>query len=215
MRNSHPTFISGLYAIVDSAYADLERAGECADTLASGGARIVQLRAKGAASAAVLKAALEMRKALAGRAIFIVNDRIDIALLAGAEGVHLGQDDIPLKEARKLIPSSIIGVSTHSIEEAKRAEAEGADYISFGPIFPTRTKKDADTPKGLSRLKEVSASVNIPVVAIGGITEETIPSVMAAGASAAALISDILLAPRMKEKAAAISALMEKGRNHG
>lgn len=215
MKNSHPTFISGLYAIVDSAYVSLERAGECADELASGGARIVQLRAKGETSGAMLRAALEMRKALAGRAIFIVNDRIDIALMASAEGVHLGQDDIPLKDARRLLPSSVIGVSTHNLEEAKKAEAGGADYISFGPIFPTRTKKDADTPKGLSGLKEVSASVHIPVVAIGGITGETIVSVLESGACSAALISDILLAPGIKAKAASISALISRARNHG
>ncbi|WKZ33011.1 MAG: thiamine phosphate synthase [Thermodesulfobacteriota bacterium] len=215
MKNSHPTFISGLYAIVDSAYVSLERAGECADELASGGARIVQLRAKGETSGAMLRAALEMRKALAGRAIFIVNDRIDIALMASAEGVHLGQDDIPLKDARRLLPSSVIGVSTHNREEAKKAEAGGADYISFGPIFPTRTKTDADTPKGLSGLKEVSASVHIPVVAIGGITGETIVSVLESGACSAALISDILLAPSIKAKAASISALISRARNHG
>lgn len=212
MKNSHATFISGLYAIVDSGLTSLEKAGRCADELASGGARIVQLRAKGETSASMLKAALDMRKALAGRAIFIVNDRIDIALMASAEGVHLGQDDIPLKEARRLLPSSVIGVSTHSLEEAKEAEANGADYISFGPIFPTRTKKDADTPKGLSMLKEVSKKVAIPVVAIGGITEETVFSVIESGASSAALISDILLAPRIREKAAAVSALIEKAR---
>lgn len=215
MKNSHPTFISGLYAIVDSAYVGLERAGECADELASGGARIVQLRAKGEGSGAMLRAALEMRKALAGRAIFIVNDRIDIALMASAEGVHLGQDDIPLRDARRLLPSSVIGVSTHSLDEAKKAEAGGADYISFGPIFPTRTKQDADTPKGLSRLKELSASVRIPVVAIGGITGETVISVLESGASSAALISDILLSPSIKAKAASISALISRARNHG
>ncbi len=214
MRNSRPTFISGLYAVVDSGLARLEKAGECADELASGGARIVQLRAKGVGSAAMLRAAIEMRKALAGRAIFIVNDRIDIVLMAGAEGVHLGQDDIPLKDARRLLPSSIIGVSTHSLEEAERAEADGADYISFGPVFPTTTKKDADTPKGLAMLKEVSEKVDLPVVAIGGITEETVLSVLESGASSAALISDILLAPRIREKAAAVSALIEKARNN-
>lgn len=212
MRNSRPTFISGLYAVVDSGLAGLEKAGERADELASGGARIVQLRAKGVGSAAMLRAAIEMRKALAGRAIFIVNDRIDIVLMAGAEGVHLGQDDIPLKDARKLLPSSIIGISTHSLEEAERAEADGADYISFGPVFPTRTKKDADTPKGLAMLKEVSEKVDLPVVAIGGITEETVLSVIESGASSAALISDILLAPSVKAKASSISALIEKGR---
>ena len=202
------TLISGLYAIIDSSYISLEAAGECAELLAAGGAWLVQLRAKGSGSAAMLKAAQNIRKALSGKAVFMVNDRVDIALLSGAEGVHLGQEDIPLKEARRLMPSSIIGVSTHNIEEAKRAEGEGADYISFGPIFPTVTKKDADAPKGVKRLREVASKVDLPVVAIGGITIENARQVMETGASSVAVISEILLAPDIRGKVSEISALI-------
>ena len=159
----------------------------------------------------MLKAAQNIRKALSGKAVFMVNDRVDIALLSGAEGVHLGQEDIPLKEARRLMPSSIIGVSTHNIEEAKRAEGEGADYISFGPIFPTVTKKDADAPKGVKRLREVASKVDLPVVAIGGITIENARQVMETGASSVAVISDVLLAPDIRGKVSEFSALISKG----
>lgn len=206
-----PSLISGLYAIIDSGYVSLEKAGECAEELAAGGARLVQLRAKDASGSAALKAAQDIRKALSGKAVFIVNDRADIALLCGAEGVHLGQDDIPLKEVRRLMPSSIIGVSTHNLEEAKRAEGEGADYISFGPIFPTITKKDADAPKGIKRLQEIASKIDLPVVAIGGIAIGNVRQVMAAGASSAAVISDILLAADIRAKVSEISALMNRG----
>jgi len=210
LRDKTP-FIKCLYAIIDSTYAPLELAGEYAGSLAEGGAKIIQLRAKGTPGAILLKAAQEARKALPENALFIVNDRIDIAMLSGAQGVHLGQDDIPLKEARRLLPSSIIGVSTHNMEEAKRAAAEGADYISFGPIFPTRTKGDADTPKGLEALHKIASSIGVPVVAIGGITEATALSVLRAGASSIAIISDILLATDIREKTSAIAAIIEKG----
>jgi len=204
------TLISGLYAIIDSTYVGLDAAGPCAELLAAGGARLVQLRAKGTESAAMLRASQDIRMALGGKALFIVNDRVDIALLSGAEGVHLGQEDIPLKEARRLLPSSIIGVSTHSLEEAKRAEEEGADYVSFGPIFPTVTKKDADAPKGIKRLCEIASKVDVPVVAIGGITIDNALQVMEAGASSVAVISDILLAADIRDKVSAISALINR-----
>lgn len=186
--------IKGLYAIIDSSCVRLAGAGETAEKLLEAGTGIVQLRAKGAASSAFLEAARQVRSATRGRALFIVNDRVDIAMLSEADGVHLGQDDIPLKEARRLMPSAIIGVSTHGLAEAEEARAQGADYISFGPIFPTKTKKDADVPKGTERLRRLASEVSIPIVAIGGITAETAASVIEAGASSAAVISDILLA---------------------
>lgn len=205
--------IRGLYAMVDASYVTLDIAGQCAALLCGAGARVVQLRAKGCGSAAVLNAARQMRGSLAGRAVLIVNDRVDIAMLSGADGVHLGQDDLPLDEARRLMPGAIIGVSTHNIEEALRAERGGADYISFGPIFPTSTKTDADSPKGTWALKELASRVSLPIVAIGGITAESAPQVARAGASAVAVISDILLAPEMRERAAAISAALEAVRD--
>ena len=125
-------------------------------------------------------------------AVLIINDHPDIALAADADGVHLGQDDLPAKEARKIMGKSrIIGVSTHSVKQARDAERDGADYIGFGPVFYTTTK-DAGRPKGIEMLREIKRQVQIPVVAIGGITAENIGPVLEAGADAVAVSSAIL-----------------------
>jgi thiamine-phosphate diphosphorylase len=126
-------------------------------------------------------------------AVFIVNDYADIALRVDADGVHLGQDDLPLKEARSIMGrKKIIGISTHNIEQAIAAEAEGADYIGFGPVFHTTTKEDAGTPKGTDVLREVKRQLRIPVVAIGGINLENLRSVLDTGIDAVAVSSAIL-----------------------
>ncbi|CAG1066875.1 thiamine-phosphate pyrophosphorylase [uncultured bacterium] len=206
--------IKGLYCVIDSAWVELSAAGKTAEKLIRAGAGIIQLRAKNEGSKAVLEAAFGVRAATRGKAIFIVNDRVDIALLSEADGVHLGQDDIPLKDARELMPSAIIGLSTHNLEEAHEARFLGADYISFGPIFQTKTKKDADTPKGLERLKALADEVSLPIVAIGGITADTALPVLEAGAASVAIISDILLADdmqgRTEEIISRIRPLLEK-----
>ncbi|CAG1772839.1 thiamine-phosphate pyrophosphorylase [uncultured bacterium] len=186
--------IRGLYAVIDSSWVPLSSAGKTALELARAGVGIIQLRAKDEGSRAVLEAAAAVREATRGKALFIVNDRVDVAILSGADGVHLGQDDIPLTDARKLMPSSIIGVSTHNLAEAKEAQSQAADYISFGPIYPTKTKKDADAVKGLQGLRSIASAVSVPIVAIGGITVETAAPAIRAGASSVAIISDILLA---------------------
>lgn len=124
-------------------------------------------------------------------AALIVNDHADIALSVDADGVHLGQDDLPLKEARKIMGDKIIGISTHSLAEALYASEGSADYIGFGPVFETSTK-DAGRPKGVLMLKEIKDSVKIPVVAIGGISKENLRSVLAARADAVAVASGIL-----------------------
>lgn len=203
---SYNNSIKGLYCVIDSAWVALDGAGKLAEALVDAGVGIVQLRAKDKAGSEVLMAARAVRKATEGRALFIVNDRVDVAMLSGADGVHLGQDDIPALEARRLLPSAIIGVSTHDMEEAARAEQDGADYISFGPIFPTRTKKDADVPKGLERLREMAGMVRVPVVAIGGMTAQTAAPAIEAGASAVAIISGILLSGDAGEAAASVVA---------
>lgn len=196
--------IKGLYCVIDSAWVELSVAGHWAGKLVEAGVEIIQLRAKDDGSRAVLEAACAVRAATKGKALFIVNDRLDIALLSGADGVHLGQDDIPLSEARRLMPSGIIGVSTHNLEEAREAESFGADYISFGPIFQTKTKKDADIPKGLEGLRALAPNIGIPIVAIGGITADSAVPVLEAGASSVAIISDILLAEDIGGRAAGI-----------
>jgi len=180
--------IKGLYAIVDASFPDPLKT---AASLLDGGARLVQFRAKELPAGEFIRLGrelgLECRK---HGALFIINDRIDVAMLIGADGVHLGQDDMPICEARKIFGEhKLIGISTHNLAEGLEAAEGGADYIGFGPIFKTGTKKDAQAAKGLDALKEVRRGLSIPIVAIGGIDKGNIKSVFDAGADAAALIS--------------------------
>ena len=124
-------------------------------------------------------------------ATLVVNDHVDIALAVDADGVHLGQDDLPLKEARRVLGNRIIGISTHSLTQATEAEQGGADYIGFGPVFFTATK-DAGEPKGLEMLGLIRKAVKIPVVAIGGISAENLSRVLGAGTDAVAVASAVL-----------------------
>lgn len=183
-----------LYAVIDTSFVPPGALTGTALKIIEGGCSVFQLRAKGAASGEFLKAAAAL-SLLASRhnALFVVNDRVDIALVSRAGGVHLGQDDIDIKDARRLLgEAAVIGVSTHGVDEARKAQDDGADYISFGPVFETRTKKDALAPRGLNALEEVRKSAKVPVVAIGGITEENMGDVISAGADAVAMVSAIL-----------------------
>ncbi|NOZ25290.1 MAG: thiamine phosphate synthase [Nitrospirae bacterium] len=125
------------------------------------------------------------------RAVLTINDHADIALAVDADGVHLGQDDLPLTAARKIMGEKDVGISTHDIEQALEAWRNGADYIGFGPVFETSTK-EAGTPRGLSLLRETASSIDIPVVAIGGINLENLREVLRHGAAAVAVASGIL-----------------------
>lgn len=157
------------------------------------GIRWIQYRDKERSRLGVYRIALGLRELTRDfGACLIINDHADIAASVDAEGVHLGQQDLPVKEARKIIGHDrIIGVSTHSLSEALRAEAEGADYIGFGPVMPTGTK-DAGAPKGTGMLDKIRSRVNIPVVAIGGINLENLDPVLSSGAHAVAVASGIL-----------------------
>lgn len=204
--------IRGLYSIIDTAYVSRDGVKEAAVRLSSGGARIVQLRAKDAAPRDILVAARAVREATErSGALFIVNDRVDIAMISGADGVHLGQNDLPVAEIRGLIgPDRIIGLSTHDVKEAVEAETLGADYISLGPIFPTRSKKDAHPPRGLPLLSEIRKAVRLPIVAIGGITRENMEDVFKAGADSVAIISGILMERDISAKVASIVFRIER-----
>ena len=161
--------------------------------LLEGGAGIVQLRAKIMAPGDFLVLAREARALTRARGCkLIVNDRIDIALACDADGVHLGQDDLPLGVARKLMAQKLIGISTHSVEQATDAERDGADYIGFGPMFGTTTKATGYSARGVDMLRQIRQAVKIPIVAIGGIKETNVAQVWQAGADSAAIISDIL-----------------------
>ncbi|MBI5075939.1 MAG: thiamine phosphate synthase [Nitrospirae bacterium] len=156
-----------------------------------GGITFIQYREKQMARREIYAEALKLRAlTLSYNAVFIINDHADIALAVEADGVHLGQDDLPLQEARKIMGRRIIGISTHSMEQAQSAEAGGADYIGFGPIFHTSTK-DAGAPKGVDILTAIKQNCSIPVVAIGGISIDTVADVMHAGAAAVAVATAI------------------------
>ena len=159
----------------------------------STGVRWIQYREKDKSRRDIYRGALMLRELTDKfRASLIVNDYADIAIAVNADGVHLGQDDLPLKEARKILgKEKIIGISTHSIEQAIEAEQGGASYIGFGPIFHTKTK-DAGEPKGIEILREVKRHIKIPVIAIGGISAENLESVIDAGADAVAVSSAII-----------------------
>lgn len=167
------------------------------DALISGGAELIQVRDKAATPAELYDRALAAVRLAHSRKIrLIVNDRVDIALAAGADGVHLGQDDMRAEHARRLMGAdAIIGFSTHSIEQAAAAAVLPIDYIAIGPIFATTTKTDHEPVVGLNSLTAVVAAADVPVVAIGGITLDRLDSVFGAGASSAAMIGGLLNTP--------------------
>jgi thiamine-phosphate pyrophosphorylase len=197
---------SRFYAMVDTAGGQDPAA--LARMLLEAGARIMQLRLKEAGSRDFLATAREIAGLCRSHgAMLIVNDRADIARLADAAGVHVGQDDLPLADARAIMGTgSIVGVSTHSVEQARAAAAGGADYIGFGAIYPGGLKNVAKA-QGLERLRAVRAAVSLPIVAIGGITETTMPEVLAAGADAAAIITDVVRASDIPAKVRALLAI--------
>ena len=197
---------SHFYAMVDQAGGHEPVA--LARILLDAGVRVMQLRLKSASGRDLLAAARAIATMCRERgAMLIVDDRTDIAMLAGADGVHLGQEDLPLEAARRLAGSEmIIGISTHSVEQAVAAERCGADYIGFGPMYPGGLRNNA-TGKGRDLLREVRAAVRIPIVAIGGITEATMPAVLEAGADACAIITDVVRAPDIAAKVRTILAL--------
>lgn len=172
------------------------------------GASVMQLRLKDAPGRKLLAAARAIAAICRERgAMLIVDDRADIAMLAGAAGVHLGQEDLPLEAARRLVDRDMrIGISTHSAEQAVAAERGGADYVGFGPLFPGGLRNNT-AGKGLAMLREVRAAVSVPIVAIGGITEATVPEALAAGADACAIITDVVRAPDIAAKVRALLAL--------
>ena len=186
-----------LYAIVDAGVA--QRAGWTPGDLAraylGGGARLLQLRAPGVDTATQLGWCQDMvRVAEPVGAQVIVNDRCDLALMAGADGVHLGQDDLPIEAARRLLgPTALIGLSTHDAGQVATAASLPLSYLAIGPVYDTRTKDTGHAPVGLDAVRRTSGVAGTrSVVAIGGITLDTAPDVIAAGAASVAVISDLL-----------------------
>ncbi|MGQ9476602.1 MAG: thiamine phosphate synthase [Actinomycetota bacterium] len=169
----------------------------------AGGADAVQLRDKEAVGGELYRLALEALVILRGgerRPLFLVNDRVDVARAVGADGVHLGQEDLPASAARAILgPEAVLGLSVGSVEEALAAEREGADYLGVGPIFPTPSKPDAGEPLGLEGLRAIRRAVDLPLVAIGGVNENNLEGVFEAGADGVAVISAVISARDMEE----------------
>ncbi|HSR13157.1 MAG TPA: thiamine phosphate synthase [Thermodesulfobacteriota bacterium] len=187
---------------------------ECAKLAVSGGADAIQFRQKAGSAREMIREAAEMRKFCRGAgAVFIVNDRIDVAIASEADGVHLGQDDFPIPLARKLLgPNAIIGGSAGNMEEARRCLEEGADYVGVGPVYTTTSKEDAGPAGGLGLLEEIVKSIPLPVIAIGGITPENVLSILKTGAFGIAVISAVVC---RKDPAAAAASLKRVVEDYG
>jgi len=186
-----------LYVITDEEVGRGLSHAEIARRAVAGGADVIQLRDKGLSGRDLFTVATAIREiTLDAGALFIVNDRLDVALAAGADGVHLGADDLPLECAREIAPSGfIIGASVDSLDSAIRAQAAGADYVALSPTFPTTSKDDAGPGHGLAVLSAIRSRVSVPIVTIGGISRENVDSVIAAGADGVAVISAVVGEP--------------------
>jgi thiamine-phosphate pyrophosphorylase len=168
--------------------------------LIAGGARIIQLREKEYSRRSFFLLAEKFREITAKAGVLlIINDHVDVALGVGADGLHLGQDDFPIPAARRLAPDLLIGASTHSLEEARRAEGEGADYINIGPIFPTRTKEGVGKSLGPEAIEEIGSRVSIPFTVMGGINGSNLDEVLAIGARRVAMVTAVTEAADIAE----------------
>ena len=185
-----------LYVILDRAAARGRDLLTILDATLAGGCRLVQLREKEWPSGRLLPMAERLRdRCRAVGATFIVNDRLDLALALGADGVHLGQDDLPPAAARPLLrPGMILGLSTHSLEQARAAQAAGADYVAVGSMFPTGTKPDFQLV-GPELIGKLRGEIGVPLIGIGGITHDNVAQVIRAGADGVAVISAVCGAP--------------------
>src|ERR1035437_289847 len=191
-----------LYAIIDPTLLTTPEL-VLAETLAESGVELIQYRNKAAASRQFFEVSRQLSSVLARCGVrFIVNDRPDIALLAGAGGVHVGQDDLGVEEARAICGTERwVGVSTHSLDQVEAADRTSADYIAFGPIFPTKTKQNPDAVVGTELLRRARQITAKPLVAIGGITRERAAEIYDAGADSLAVARDLICAVNPAERA--------------
>jgi len=203
--------LPALYLITDRKAAGKRGLLPTLEDAFRGGVRLVQLREKDLSARELLSLAKEVKElAIRYGGRLLINDRTDIALLSGADGVHLTSESYPPKDARRLLGAEkLIGVSTHAIDEALRAEEEGADFVTFGPVFETPSKAGMGGPLGLERLKEAVARLSIPVYGLGGLNASNMMEVAATGASVA-LISAIMASACPEEAAAGLLESMEK-----
>jgi thiamine-phosphate pyrophosphorylase len=201
MKDRIASLPRGLYVIIDPEVAGERPEDEIARQAIEGGATLLQWRDKQCEKGLQLPVARRLKEVCAQAGVpLIINDHVDLALAAEADGVHVGQKDLPVSIVRRLMPGAIIGCSTNNVEEALRAQADGASYVSVGRLFPTDSKADT-RPATLETLRAVKQAVRIPVAAIGGISEENIDAVLAAGADLVVVIGAVVAAPDVREAA--------------
>jgi thiamine-phosphate pyrophosphorylase len=195
--------IPRFYAILDAEQAGDRPLVVLCDLLLAAGVRLIQYRDKKASSRELFETSRQIAERVrSAGGIFIVNDRADVAQAAGADGVHVGQQDLPVELARRaLVAGKYVGFSTHRLEQVVEADRSSADYIAFGPIFPTESKTRPDPVVGLEGLREARRATRQPLVAIGGITLGNVRGVMDAGADSVAVIGDLLRAPDVRARA--------------
>jgi len=200
-RTSGHARIGRLHVLTDFTFQQRLTHAEMADAAIRGGADVIQFRQKAGSIRDILANASEVAEVCrAGGATLLVDDRVDVALAVGADGVHLGQTDMPLAEARKVLgDDAIIGITAPSIAEARDAEAGGADYIGFGPVYPTRSKANPSSVKGLEGVLEMANSVDLPIIGIAGITARRCADVLRAGAHGVAVMTAISCADDPEE----------------
>lgn len=202
----------GLYCILSEKHS-LGRANlEVAEEIIAGGAKILQYREKNKAKREQYHECLSLRRMTSRAGVtFIINDFIDLALAVKADGVHLGQSDLPVEAVRKLVGKKmLIGVSTHTPFQAREAIKKGADYIAVGPLYPTRTKEDVCPAVGLGYLDYAVRHMGIPFVAIGGIKLDNLEEVLAHGASCIAMVTEIVAAPDIRQRVREVQLRIEK-----
>ena len=212
LRHNKREQVAGLYLILDTQALRGRSELEVIRQAIQGGARIIQLRDKLRPKGMLVPLAREMKRICSeSDALFIVNDYIDLAIDSDADGLHIGQEDLPFATARKMLSGDkILGCSSATLEEALKAEKEGADYIAVGSIYSTPSKPGTRLT-GLETLRQVKRKVSVPVVAIGGINEDNIAEVIRAGANAIAVISAVLGADNIREASQRLSGIINKG----
>ncbi|HJK00983.1 MAG TPA: thiamine phosphate synthase [Methanocorpusculum sp.] len=182
-----------LYVVTDEKLSNKRTHLEIARSAVVGGANVIQLRDKEKSSRELYRIACEIREICQNHALFFVNDRLDIALAAGADGVHLGQNDLPVEAIRRIVPQNfLIGISVGTVEEALMAESSGADYVAVSPVFSTTSKEDAGVGRGIATIKEIRAAVTCPLIGIGGINRSNAAELINAGLDGVAVISAVV-----------------------
>jgi len=211
LRHDRARRLTGLYLVLDAMALKGRDEMEVAAAAIRGGAKTIQLRDKQRSKSELLTMARRLRDLCGEKgALFIVNDHLDIALAVNADGLHLGQDDLPLAEARRILPiDMLVGCSTHSTAEAVRSQANGADYVAVGSIYPT-TSKEKFKLVGLDTLRRTRSKVSVPLIAIGGVNHTNVQEVMKAGADSVAVISAVLGADDVEKAARRLAAKMKR-----